>query len=410
VGLAVAVAGGEFDAPAAASGEGSVEPASGSPMGRLVSPNEQTPLAPPSEQVAPSGGLVEAVDAPGQEVVGDGAAEADPVRADGGSLDTLGRGANFDWAARGLLGAVWQPGLYGGCEFVWIRPYFARSEAFDMDEIDGQPGIEDETEFRSGLDLTPRAHLGWRSPQGYGFRATYWQYDHRVDSRYKELEPPSSTYPTAETVSTIDFTYFYGYIDPIDPILPSYADSENWIRADAYLEMQTLDLEFTGRPFAGWWGCEVVDTFGARYARHDQCYKAYRKYGYSQDYMRIRHGFEGWGLTASREMRRPLARWGLTMLGRLRASLLWTQEVISGEQYGFLPYYYEYLGPIRDHEVRGIFEGGLGLEHRRDLGPWGILTLHGTVEGQAWSDAGSPLFEGGALALFGVGVGVGLIR
>ena len=275
-----------------------------------------------------------------------------------------------------LLERLWRRGFYAGCEFVWIKPEFARSEAFDLDErLYWQPGIEPDTHFNTTMQFSPRAQLGWRDTKGRGIRATYWHYDHRVDSQYKDIEG-----------------YYTG-----------------WIRADAYLEMQTLDLELTGAPYQGWWDFQVMNTLGVRYARHDQYYKAVRFLDYrGTDFSNVRHGFEGWGLTAGAELKRPLAP-TLAFVGRIRGSIIWSDDQVRIQEQGFLTVSGVSV-VTKEHETHGILEGAMGLEHNRRLGTVGVLTLRGTVEGQLWGDMGSPLFDGGNLGLFGLGISATLSR
>ncbi|MFO0872028.1 MAG: hypothetical protein U0935_24135 [Pirellulales bacterium] len=210
------------------------------------------------------------------------------------------------------------------------------------------------------FEVAPRFWAGYEFAGGLGFRATYWGFDQSVTSN----------------------------------VLPITVG----------LEATTVDLELTqSGSFCKW---DLTFSAGARYGRIDDSLAL----SFGGPPISLSHEFEGVGGTIAFGVRRPVGYRGLSLIGGLRASLLYGSTDASVDLSG-LNFPVTGVTLTNDQQVLEIYEMRMGGEWSRDLDNGARFYAQVLYEAQAWNIAPILLGIGDSqIGFSGVAVNVGLAR
>lgn len=284
------------------------------------------------------------------------------------------------------------PTFYAGAAAVWLKPHFQDNTAIVLDP---PPSDNIVIPFDYDFEVSPRVWLGYEHCDGHGFRFSYWQFDEAADQAWLEVQP------TQLAVSQV-----YG----ANGILTrnAFAGPGEWISADHSVDLQTADFEFTSRH--EYCTHNVLLSAGIRYAKMEQEFAATAWTGglgvTLDEYVRNRHGFEGFGPTVAIDWSRPFGDHGLSFYTNARGSILFGdvyQDVYEIKNAGADVGNDNYDGD----DSLAIGELGMGLQYSV-LG-WSDCEwiFRAGYEGQLWLDAGGPIRTQGDMALHGLSFGVG---
>ncbi|MEQ8847588.1 Lpg1974 family pore-forming outer membrane protein [Botrimarina sp.] len=291
-------------------------------------------------------------------------------------------------------------GAYAGFEFTFVKPRFSDNVAFTTTESDGAGSDTlGDTPIDYDLELTPRVFVGWRRPQGVGFRATWWRFDHAAAAL--------STSPPANGFGLVDHPDFDGF----DGVDLSSSDPTDSFSVASRLDAYAVDLEATHDSRLGAW--EVGVGGGLRYASATQGYQAELRNsaGDLQGQIDYQQSIEGFGPTISLSALRPVTH-RAALFVRGRGSLLFgdgESRLAAGEDLDLTTPFTTTRTTGRD-DVLSIAEVQLGLKWRGDRFAHGPHRPFFTaaLEGQVWNGAGTPTSEDGTLGFFGFATAVGL--
>ncbi|MEZ6048823.1 MAG: Lpg1974 family pore-forming outer membrane protein [Planctomycetaceae bacterium] len=280
---------------------------------------------------------------------------------------------------------------YAGVEFLWLQPNFQENVCIVLD-----PPPSDNIVMPCDYDyeFSPRAWFGWESCDGYGFRFSYWEFDH--DLAYGEL------YVDVNQLAFIEVTEANGQLHR-----NAFAGPGETLVATHEMSLQTADFEFTSRH--KFCKHDILVGAGLRYAQMDQHMTgtAYSAGWVVDELVDHKHGFEGFGPTVSLFWNRPFdSCGGLSVYSRARASILFGdayQNVYEVKNAGANVGYDTYSGD----ESLAIGELGLGLQYTMMMGCDWELFCRGGYEAQLWWDAGGPLNTQGDMALHGLTLALG---
>jgi|GEM_PF-1201554 len=217
-------------------------------------------------------------------------------------------------------------------------------------------------------EVSPRFWIGYEAPNGLGFRARYWLYDHGASGTS----------------------------------LPQIAD----IDLLSSLEAEALDGEFmqTGT-FCDW---DVEFAGGVRWGRVEEGLTLTGDIGDPVEASLFRD-FEGIGPTVALSVRRPVGCRGLSLVGGARASLLFGDDTFTIREnvIGLL----DNISLDAEDTVLSILELQVGVEWRRALASGSSLFARALFEGQTWEL--SPMLLGigdSNIGFVGGSFGVGIDR
>lgn len=282
------------------------------------------------------------------------------------------------------------PGLYGGYEFVFVRPHYDDQAAFYVDTF--SPDSVRAEPFETQFKLTPRIWLGYTTQNGLGVRVRFWQYDHNTS--------PRSFTPGAGVgvFSRVEATPFNSY---------AFADAGETLTATHSMKLDTIDLDVT-QDF-NWHQSKIVVFGGLRYVSTAQRYLAevVDGGGVFHDSTFLDHSFEGVGPTLGLDLKRQIGDSRFFLVTGGRASVLfgnyWED---AGENY----HNWGEVEVIEEPQVKAVGEAGIALEYEREIRGNAILLVRGGYEGHMWFQGGGPNSDGGDLGLEGFAVAIGLIR
>ena len=194
--------------------------------------------------------------------------ETENVRRTIGTPDLILRGQSPTFAQPGVDPFQGQPGVIGGpsgvqalpapmtthfyavYENVFLTPFFSQNTA----TATIGPGVTRSVrQFEWDFEYSPRAEIGMVSPDGSGWRARYWHFDHSDNNR---------TVEAAGTAVFISPDAITGGLGAISPGVGGTATAVHSLR------MSVLDAEFLKKGVGSDPGLDV--SFGLRYARMDQ--------------------------------------------------------------------------------------------------------------------------------------------
>lgn len=284
-------------------------------------------------------------------------------------------------------------GVYFGTSIVLAKPHL--KESFQANLYDSVNDTMTLVPFSAGYRTAPRAWLGVGLPNDLGVQVRYWEYNQTFDPYDVVFASPFAV-PGTSTVTLI-------YPTAISAAAPGDALS---VRSG--LEMRSLDLEGTLRQ--NWQQTQVLLTGGLRYAMIRQDYDA-RIFsgGATTASLTWDRKLEGVGPIIGAQLRRPLSRWGMAVVGGGRAGLIFARKDIHRTVVGKLP-----APPANNvvnfdnaDELLMNLETEIGMEWSHRL-RFGELFVRGTWEGQLWSDSGGSAL--GYLGVEGFGLSVALSR
>lgn len=294
---------------------------------------------------------------------------------------TLGRG----------LSGIRTSGLFGGFEFLWIRPTFDQNVALIIDPPVGNTSVP----FDYSMDLSARAWAGYQSCSGFGFAATYFQFD--------DAAPTESV--TAVTGATPVFVFVSGAGGNLTR--NANANVGQTLVSNHSLDLQSLDLEAT--QVFRFQQLRAMLGFGVRVGDIEQHFRGnvFNPSGTLEEAVSNDLEFAGAGPTLSAHVTRSLGETRFALHGSARGSLLvgtMTQRIY--EMKGAFTTELEDIAEQR--ETLGIFELGLGLQYGQSLGRSSGMFVRVGYEAQIWMDAGGPVDSDSTIGLAGVTLATGI--
>lgn len=305
-----------------------------------------------------------------------------------GDADFVLRGQNPTYVQPGVDPFQGQPGLvappgagfqqlpappmtmrfYGIYENVFVTPYFSQNTA----AVIVGPGVASRVlEFDWDLEYSPRAEIGMIAPDGTGWRARYWYFDHSNNSR------------GTVAAGTAEF------------IVPNALDAGlvipagNSASATHSLRMSVLDAEFLRKNAGGGRGLDF--SFGLRYARMDQWLRARDTNGAGvlQQNLSVHHDFEGIGPTIAAEYRSPLwnSYWGV--FGNARGALLYGDSNMRYDRRNAADVLVSNVTDENNGDLLGVAEMQIGLDYRRPIFCCHEFVFKIALEAQYWASGGS---------------------
>ena len=304
--------------------------------------------------------------------------------------DACGGGACGCGAGGGSAGGLaWLVGF----EWSFVQPRFSENLAFTTLVSDGATTFDfTDSEFDYDLELTPRVWLEGSLTDSWGWRFTYWQFDHQPAIASAQAPANGFGSITPPAFGDID-------ISAVDPAETLTASSE--------LDVFTLDLEAMKYARINRWqfgvGC------GVRYASTEQGYFATLSDGVGDiGSIDFTHDLEGFGPTFSAYGARPLLN-RINIVGAARASVLFgdsASRLSAVEPLGETTT----ITTNRD-DLLPIGEARLGVEWLSLRRPSGLQwVLSSALEGQIWGNAGNASSEDADLGFYGFNFGLGFIR
>lgn len=280
--------------------------------------------------------------------------------------------------------------FFTGVELTFVKPRYESNVAFTTTETNasGDDVISD-TEFDYDLEVTPRVFVGWRRPQGVGFRATWWQFDNGASE--------AQTNPPANGLGLISHPAF-GTVD-LSSSVPT-----DVFNATSGLNAYAIDLEFLHEANHGCW--EVGVGGGVRYAAAEQSYSAALRNSTNvlRGQIDYDQSIEGFGPTISLSAMRPVNR-RASLFAKARGSVLFgdgDSRLSAGEDLDLTSAFTTVRTTSRD-DVLSIGEIQFGARWqgvRLGRGGWRPY-LTAALEGQVWNGAGTATSEDGTLGFFG---------
>jgi hypothetical protein len=273
--------------------------------------------------------------------------------------------------------------LYAGYEFLFAKPHL--KESFEATSMNLTTGVLTLTPFSYDYDLTPRVWFGFESASGLGARARYWRYDGHSN-------PATLVSDATHVVSVQSMTVIF-------PGTLTSSGPGQVLQTVMGMDAQTLDVEGTQTFQLG--RVEGVASLGLRYAKFEQDFTAILTDGGTPiGQLTWLRRFEGLGISAGANFRRPIGNRGFSFVGHGQGSLMFGTKDLERTDYASTP---PIVSLDSADEVVGAFELGLGIEWSRKLAI-GDLFVRGSYEAQLWTEAGAPTltflgFEGFGLAL-----------
>ena len=282
-------------------------------------------------------------------------------------------------------------GLYFGTSIVFAKPHL--KESFQANILQPATGTMTRVPFSSDYRAAPRAWLGFGGLNGFGVQTRYWEYNQEFNPF--DFVTSATALPGAQAVTVV---------------LPAAILSTipgDVLSVRSGIEMRSLDLEGTVRHELQ--GSQLLISGGLRYAMIRQDYEARVISGVFPSSLTWDRKLEGVGPIIGAQLRRPIGRSSLALVGGGRAGLIFASKDIHRTAVNALPA--PPSNPVVNFdnadELLMNLEMELGMEWSRRLS-FGDIFLRGTYEGQLWSDSGGSAL--GYLGVEGFGVSVGFSR
>ena len=280
--------------------------------------------------------------------------------------------------------------FYAGAEIIWMQANFQENVAIVQDPVNTNIIYP----FDYDREIAPRLWFGYTGASGAGFRARYWEFDHDTDI-------------VSLTGAAGDLLFAEVFAANTSLMRNAFAGPGETLTAQHSLELRTIDVEATSQHYID--NATLLLSFGARYARMDQFFRAEALAGGVQDELvEHKHSFEGWGPTLGMELTRPFGSRGLAFYANARGSVLFgdvSQDIFEVKMAGAMVGSDHYDG----EESLSIGELGFGLQWQTSCGQ-SLVFVRGGYEGQIWLDAGGPLRTRGDMTLDGIVVAAGFQR
>jgi len=311
-------------------------------------------------------------------------------------------------------------GIYGGFDFLFIRPHFDNNVAFVIDPPSGNTLQTYDYDY----EFSPRAYLGWQDQcSGFGLRFGFWNFD-------ADAGPYSATsYAVFEPI----FVNVQGASGNLFRAATAEFDAgvSQTLTAQHELELQVYDLEMTQAFCARGWN--FLGGVGVRFANIDQLMHAEARRDSDNELLAVVSNdlsVEGVGPTVSLQAFRPLGKSRFSAFGGVRGSLLLadTQQSIYNGYYGnwdndagpdgipgngddvVTPDTYATLTDRADQsEVITNFELQLGVQYQLPITSRCDLILRSAYETQTWFDVGGPVDSHSTLSFDGISFMTGLM-
>jgi|GEM_PF-1417420 len=285
-------------------------------------------------------------------------------------------------------------GLYLGAAAVFAKPHF--KEAFQYSQTNFQTGLQSLVPFSYDYEVTPRVWLGYRNADGFGVRATWWNFD--ADGQTSS--------------NTADGINIYG-AHAVNVIFPANifaaVPGETLTNTDSLeTQIQNYYLTYDGSMA----GFEFSGGLGLRYAKLDQSFNSVvqDQAGIPVRLLDWQRQYSGIGPAMSVEAKKRLGSTPFSFVTNAGGAFLFGTKALNRTVLGdqspqpSSPF----LSLDDADEVVGIGELGLGLEWSRPLANRHHLTVRGQYEGQLWAEGGAPTL--GFLGFQGAVVQIGLMR
>ncbi|TWU36546.1 hypothetical protein Q31b_48270 [Novipirellula aureliae] len=312
-------------------------------------------------------------------------------------------------------------GLYGGFDFLFIRPHFDNNVAIVIDPPSGNTLQTYDYDY----EFSPRAYLGWQDQcSGFGFRFGFWNFD--ADAGPYSATSNAFFEPVFVSVQGASGNLFRAATAEFDA-----GGGSQTLTAQHELELQVYDFEMTQAFNARGWN--FLGGVGIRFADIDQL--MYAKATRDGDGLTMAEvsndlSVEGVGPTASMQVFRPLGNSRFSAFGGLRGSLLLadTNQSIYNGYYGnwdndagpdgipgngddvVTPDTYGTLTDRADQrEVITNFELQLGVQYQLPITSRCDLVLRSAYETQTWFDVGGPVDSHSTLSFDGISFMAGLM-
>ena len=320
---------------------------------------------------------------------------------DDSGCSVYGSGSGGCSGGYGTCGLSRGPSWQVGFEWSFVKPRYSENVAYTTMTGDGANNSTfSDTEFDYDLELSPRVWAEVSVNDNWGWRLSYWQYDHTPSN--------TSTSPNANGFGEITHPSF-GDVD-ISTTIPT-----DTFFASSKLNAYTIDLEALKQGRVCGWHLGVGG--GMRYASVEQEYSARLRNTNTGNVLRgqvdYSHALDGFGPTMSLLAKRPLVR-NLNLVCAARGSLLFgsgSSRMVAGEDLDLANPFTTIQLTSRD-DLLPIGEARVGLEwlspkKRSRSWQWMLSTA---MEGQTWGNAGNASSETADLGFFGFNFGAGFLR
>ena len=287
-----------------------------------------------------------------------------------------------------------QGGLYFGAGAIFAKPHL--KESFQYSQINFATGQQTLVPFEYDYQSTLRGWVGYTTPEGFGFKVTYWGFDDEGRTR----------------VNTADGTNIFG-ASAVTVIFPAnifaIAPGETLTSTD-FLKTQVINYYGTYQTRVG--SFDVDGAMGLRYARLLQSLDSFVTPAGGPPTRRLswERKYDGLGPAISVDIKRQIGYSGFSVVGQGGGALLFGKKTINRTVIGDQSPQLATRVLVLDEadEVVGIGEMNFGLEWSRRLQGGRNLNIRGLYEGQLWAEAGAPTL--GFLGFEGFGIQVSLTR
>jgi Legionella pneumophila major outer membrane protein precursor len=294
-------------------------------------------------------------------------------------------------------------GVYVLYENVIVQPYLSQNAAFKVTDPVGSPfnTSVNVVDFDWDMEYSPRIEVGRVNPDGIGWRARYWNFDH------------SSTRSVAGDIGFVTADVSVGV-----PNISTIVDLDGTMETEHSIDVYVVDFEALVHRAT----CDgaITGSAGLRYARSVQTYDAqsFDVAGGVDDTIRSRHSFQGIGPTFAGEVRRRVGSGNLSVFINGRASLLYGES----DWFAVEDFPDEHLSVDGDTDLVTIGEAQLGLEYRRGSCSGREFFARAALEAQYWHNAGTGSIQTASndltqnaqdpreadLGFFGISIGTGV--
>ena len=286
-------------------------------------------------------------------------------------------------------------GIYFGAGAIFAKPHL--KESFQYSQINLATGRQTLVPFEYDYQSTLRGWVGYRSPEGFGVKVTYWGFDDEGRT----------------SVNTADGTNIYG-ASAVTVIFPAnifaIAPGETLTSTD-FLKTQIINYYGTYQTKVG--NFEVDGAMGLRYARLLQSLDSFVTPPNSSVPIRRltwERKYDGLGPAISVDVKCRIGCSGFSVVGQGGGALLFGKKTINRTVMGDQSPQPATRVLVLDDadEVVGIGEMNFGVEWSRQFQGGRNLNVRGIYEGQLWAEAGARTL--GFLGFEGFGVQVELTR
>lgn len=305
--------------------------------------------------------------------------------------------------------------------FYMFHPYFSHNPAFSVTHGSGAASTIQTRHFDYDVEFGPHIVFGFTGPSGFGFRASWFQFDFETDvPKFTSKDATLQTIVHSTPVAGIP-----GFASP-GTVAQTFHVFNDQLTFNNHVRSQVWDWEATKEFNGGPWTMLVAG--GMRYGYLSQSYHATRlnsgksKLGTTQitvnedsDTIFAGRNFGGVGPTSALDLRREIGHCGFAIYATARGSVLFGRESSRAfqetvENVKIVPR----RGPTRvintsmltqqsesseESVPMGDFE--VGVSWTRTTGRASFFLQAGFVS-QTWFDAGSATIEEGHFSLYGL--------